>query len=155
MKTGKVVKDFREKLGMKQVKLAELAKISGVHLSRFEQEATNIGLKHLLKILDVLGCSLIIKNFTGEVINISVLEHSDKEVNIFNKDLVKNEDLIKEGEHLVKEETVQELLDRDIAASMDQPIKEEDTPLLSVDTSMDKSTVIADIPMDESDAETK
>ena len=155
MKTGKVVKDFREKLGMKQVKLAELAKISGVHLSRFEQEATNIGLKHLLKILDVLGCSLIIKNFTGEVINISVLEHSDKEVNIFNKDLVKNEDLIKEGEHLVKEETVQELLDRDIAASMDQPIKEEDTPLLSVDTTMDKSTVIADIPMDESDAETK
>ena len=155
MKTGKVVKDFREKLGMKQVKLAELAKISGVHLSRFEQEATNIGLKHLLKILDVLGCSLIIKNFTGEVINISVLEHSDKEVNIFNKDLVKNEDLIKEGEHLVKEETVQELLDQDIAVSMDQPIKEEDTPLLSVDTSMDKSTVIADIPMDESDAETK
>ena len=63
--------------------------------------------------------------------------------------------MIKEGEHLVKEETVQELLDRDIAASMDQPIKEEDTPLLSVDTSMDKSTVIADIPMDESDAETK
>src|SRR3990167_1668562 len=148
MKTGKVVKDFREKLGMKQVKLAELAKISGVHLSRFEQEATNIGLKHLLKILDVLGCSLIIKNFTGEVINISALEHSDKEVNIFNKDLVKNE-------HLVKEETVQELLDQDIAVSMDQPIKEEDTPLLSVDTTMDKSTVIADIPMDESDAETK
>ena len=62
---GEKIKDLRERIGLTQVQIAKILKINNKTYSHYENEDTNIPLKHLITICNYFNVSLdYIFNFT-------------------------------------------------------------------------------------------
>lgn len=55
-----IVRSLRSAKGIKQYQLAQMAKVSGPNLSRFEAGKLSIGVNTLERIVDALGCKIVI-----------------------------------------------------------------------------------------------